>query len=31
VFENRFLKRVFGPKRKELEAEENCIKRSSII
>jgi len=38
VFENRVLRRIFGPKRDEvtgewrkLHTEENCIMRSSII
>jgi hypothetical protein len=32
VFENRVLRRIFGPRRDEvMEAGENCIMRSSII
>jgi hypothetical protein len=30
VFENRVLRRIFGPERKLLEAEENCAMRSLI-
>jgi hypothetical protein len=28
VFENKMLKRIFGPKRKKQEVGENCIMRS---
>jgi hypothetical protein len=31
VFENRVLRRIFGPKRKEVTDGEYCIMRSFII
>jgi hypothetical protein len=30
VFESRVLKKIFGPKREEMEVEEYCIMRSFI-
>jgi hypothetical protein len=30
VFENRMLRRIFGPKKDEVTVEENCIMRSFI-